>query len=181
MRTLTKALIAVGILLLASPAFALTLNVGDVVPNGVNELPLYGGIQKNAEMQKADEQFTASAAQAAGSAEKASAYAVGKAWEAFQDMKLNEAMKRANQAWLLDNNNYESYWVMAIIQIFRGAPKEEVTALFEQALAKADSSNNARLTQDYQTFLSGQENHSIENLAQIKEQYQMARKALLGN
>jgi hypothetical protein len=179
MRALTRILFAMSILLLASPAFAVTLNSGDVVPQNINELPLFGNVQKTPEMLQADETFKAKATKAAGSAEEAAAYVAGKAWEAFQNMKLNEAMKRANQAWLLDNKNFNAYWVMAITQIFRGAPKEEVDDLFEQALAAVDSDNKARLTQDYQTFLNGGENHPVENLAQIAEQYQEARKALL--
>ena len=69
---------------------------------------------------------------------------------------------------------------MAIIQLFRGAPKDEVDDLFEKALATVDSDNKARLAQDYENFLKGGENHPVENLAQIAEQYQQAQKALLG-
>ena len=180
MRALNRVIFAMSILLLASPAFAVTLNFSDAVPQNLNELPFYGSVQKTPEMLAVDERLKTEATKAAGSAENAAAYAAVKAWEAFHNMKLNEAMRRANQAWLLDNNNFNAYWAMVIIQLFRGAPKDEVDDLFEKALATVDSDNKARLAQDYENFLKGGENHPVENLAQIAEQYQQAQKALLG-
>lgn len=168
------------VLLAASSAFADALNIPDVIPHNISELPFYGNVQKTPQMQQADEQFKKTAIEKAGSADKASDYFAGQAWTAFQNAKLNDAIKRANESLLLDDRNYRAYWVMAIVQKFRGAPHDEVDALFKKAIANVSAADKARFTQDYQTFLSGNDENAVDNLQQVSQEYQKAKKALVG-
>ena len=160
------------------------LDAYHAVPQQINDLPFYGGpdVRKTAEMTRLDEQFMATAVEKCGTPELASRYYSGRAWQAFRLQNLNVSMKRANQAWLLDRKNYSSYWVMAIIQSFRGAPDNEVRSLFKMALELVGDAGEekSRLTQDYETYLAGQGAEHAEELRQRCERYQAALSLIYG-
>lgn len=76
-----------------------------------NGLPMYGGpdVVKTPFQLESDEKFIQSAIQGAGSREKACRDVLGWGWEFFNKGDVMTAMKRFNQAWLLDPKNPEVY------------------------------------------------------------------------
>lgn len=82
-----------------------------------NTHPMYGGPDhvKTPHQLEADEKFIQTVTQGGQSRERASqAVAVG-GWQFFNKGDLSTAMKRFNQAWLLDPNNPETYKGFAAI------------------------------------------------------------------
>jgi Tfp pilus assembly protein PilF len=79
-------------------------------PEGINVLPMYGEVQKCAEQIKLDDEFLLASEKQFKDRKKAAAYYVSKGWEYFYKEDNDTAMKRFNQAWLLDKTNPEVYW-----------------------------------------------------------------------
>lgn len=79
-------------------------------PEGINVLPMYGEVQKCAEQIKWDDEFLLASEKQFKDRKKAAAYYVSKGWEYFYKEDNDTAMKRFNQAWLLDKTNPEVYW-----------------------------------------------------------------------
>jgi tetratricopeptide (TPR) repeat protein len=82
-----------------------------------NTLPMYGGPDhvKTPYQLEADEKFIQAVAQKGESREKASQAVAAGGWAFFNKGDLSTAMKRFNQAWLLDPNNPEIYKGFAAI------------------------------------------------------------------
>ena len=88
----------------------------------IDNIPMYGQpeVERPAVLKKADEDFINDAVSGFGSREEAS-----KAWWVQGENFLNQqnldfAMRRYNQSWLLDPNNYQPYWGFARVQIELG-------------------------------------------------------------
>lgn len=102
------------IVLIASAV--LVMLVGCTAPSGgprIDNLPMYGqpGITRPELWKKADADFIAKATAGFGGDRKVAS----KAWSEQADrflaqQNLDFAMRRYNQAWLLDDTNYEVYW-----------------------------------------------------------------------
>lgn len=75
-----------------------------------NLKPMYGRIKKCPELLEADRQFFHFCDSVFKTRHEASAYFSGRAWQFFSDNDLETAMKRFNQAWMLDSNNAATYW-----------------------------------------------------------------------
>jgi len=78
----------------------------------IDETPKYGGIDRSTypDLKAADEKFIADVVSHYGSREKAAAAFVEQGFRFNVRDKLGMAMRRFNQAWLLDPNNPEVYW-----------------------------------------------------------------------
>jgi len=76
-----------------------------------DEVPMYGGMDrsKSPEMRAADEKFIADVTQHYGSREQASRAWVEQGFKFYQQDNLDLAMRRFNQAWLLNPANPEVY------------------------------------------------------------------------
>src|SRR5262249_42229294 len=82
-----------------------------------NLLPKYGSLPKTEWQKAADAKFIAAIdEQYHGDRNKASADFAARGWEYVAERRLAEAMRRFNQAWLLNNNNGTALWGMAAIQ-----------------------------------------------------------------
>ncbi len=95
--------------------------VGCVSSGGtrIDNVPMYGqpGTQRPDFLKKADEEFIARASEEFGSREEAS-----KVWwlqgeRYMSEGNLDYAMRRYNQSWLLDPNNYQPYWGFARVSL----------------------------------------------------------------
>jgi Tfp pilus assembly protein PilF len=77
----------------------------------VDEVPMYGGIDRSKfpELIEADEQFISGVTEAFGSREKASQLWVEQGFKFYNEDKLGMAMRRFNQAWLLNPENSEVF------------------------------------------------------------------------
>ncbi len=120
-----------------SSAGIYTLLIFSILPSLINEpiktqssvdnlLPMYGGENriKTSSQIEADEKFISEMIDIAGSREEAAEGIVNGAWEFFEQGDIDIAMKRFNQAWLLDPQNIEAYKGFAAILEKRGQPEE---------------------------------------------------------
>lgn len=79
-------------------------------PEGINLLPMYGEVKKCPDQIKSDNEFLAACDKQFKNRNEASAKYVEMAWGYFYNSNPDNAMKRFNQAWLLDKNNADTYW-----------------------------------------------------------------------
>lgn len=99
----------------------------------IDLLPKYGLLPKNAAQRAADEQFIAAIDQEFhGDRKKAAADIAGRGWYLLRQGDTATAMKRFNQAWLLDAENGSALWGMAEL---RGQANKfaEALILFDEA------------------------------------------------
>ena len=76
----------------------------------INEIPEYGNQPKSAEMLQADQEFLALTK---GKEKESFDHMMNVGWSFFQQGDIGTAIKRFNQAWLIDSTRYESYWGFA--------------------------------------------------------------------
>lgn len=100
---------------------------------GINLLPLYGGIEKCIQQKEVDEKFLNHCDSIYNSRQEAAAEHVKMAWRYAESNDMDTSIKRFNQAYLLDSLNADVYWGVGIIQ---GAKKkyDEAEKLFERSL-----------------------------------------------
>ncbi len=75
----------------------------------IREIPMYGNIEKNELHKQADQLFIKQAVTGAGSREKAAEQMLEVAWGHYHANEFGLAMRRFNQAWLLDPNEADAY------------------------------------------------------------------------
>jgi tetratricopeptide (TPR) repeat protein len=80
-------------------------------PVPIDQVPMYGGMDRSAipELKAADEKLIADTTKHYGTREKASAAFINNGFAYYQRDDLANAMRRFNQAWLLDPKNPEVY------------------------------------------------------------------------
>lgn len=141
-----------------------------------NQLPMYGGIEKTDAQKKADEKLIASLKDGGFTLEQGSDNAVKSGWVAFhkKDRDLATAMKRFNQAWLLDPENGDAYHGFALVLAERKSPPDEVEKYFRLALSKPRVGINSHV--DYGRFLWTQKKYP-ESLAQLQKSLEIDPKA----
>ncbi|WP_437919957.1 tetratricopeptide repeat protein [Sphingobacterium sp. LRF_L2] len=83
---------------------------GPDCPENINLIPMYGRLKKCDEQLKIDQDFLNTCDKSFENRDKASKYYIDKGWQYFYDQELDMAMKRFNQAWLLDSTNADIYW-----------------------------------------------------------------------
>ena len=86
-------------------AILLVFSINITASTQINLLPKYGGIKKNKEQEKVDREFIRVMEEKYKDLKVASSLVANSAWEFYEKNQDNEAMKRFNQAWLLDSNN----------------------------------------------------------------------------
>ena len=95
---------------------------------------MYGGIDRSAEasLREADAKLISETTRHYGSREKASAAFAGNGFAYYGRDDLTNAMRRFNQAWLLDPDNPEVYWGFGVIRHDQGKNCEAM-GFFEKA------------------------------------------------
>jgi len=106
----------------------------------IDSLPMYGqpAIPRPERLKKADAAFIKKAASGFSGDRKAACVAwceVGD--EFFNKMKLDHAMRRYNQAWLLDPNSYLPFWGFGRVALQKDQFQEAVQHI-DQALLRCD-------------------------------------------
>jgi tetratricopeptide (TPR) repeat protein len=78
---------------------------------------MYGGMDRSKvpELRAADEQFIANVTSLFGTREAAARAEVEQGFKFYKQNNLAMAMRRYNQAWLLDANNPEIYWGFSLV------------------------------------------------------------------
>lgn len=121
-RTLSLALI-LGIAFVSEAAFA----------DDINLQPKYGSQAKNESQKAADAKFLADIDdQYKGNRKKAAEEISARGWQFLRQNNYSDAMRRFNQAWLLDSANGAALWGMAVISSINGR-SEESLKLFAEA------------------------------------------------
>jgi tetratricopeptide (TPR) repeat protein len=77
---------------------------------GINLLPMYGGLPKCAQQLKSDKEFLATVDSEFKDRKTAAKSYVEFGWKYFYKNDLQTSMMRFNQAWLLDSLNADIYW-----------------------------------------------------------------------
>jgi tetratricopeptide (TPR) repeat protein len=112
-----------------------------------NLLPKYGNLPKNQAEQEADTVFIeAMIGDYHGDRSKASTFMSGRGWQYLQQGDHDDAMRRFNQAWLLDPSNGAALWGMAAIEA-SSAKFDESLKLFAEA--EKNIGNNLNFSIDY--------------------------------
>ena len=153
--------IAAGLLIVLLSACASTKR-GDI-----SLLPMYGGIQKTEKQKQADEIYLKTMDANFSSRRAASQSAAKAGWGFLRKRDLNTAMRRFNQAWLLDPIYYEAYAGFARILDIQGN--------FQGASKMAEKAMNLGPA-DYRLMCDAAEAHgkyalSIENNSEEKAKY----------
>lgn len=95
------------------------VETGTEIP--INLQPKYGGVQKTPKMLAADEKFLADMDKMFNGDRKQASYAVAqRGWDYFRAGQSDDAMRRYNQAWLLNPSNGAALWGMAVYLASRG-------------------------------------------------------------
>jgi Flp pilus assembly protein TadD len=98
------------------------------------EKPLWEELTKTDEMLAADREFVEAIRKVTNGDLKAGAvHSVQQGWHAFQNGDMDVAIRRFNQAWLLDPENGDIYWGFAIATHVRGDGLEQSERWFAEA------------------------------------------------
>lgn len=112
-------------------------------PEGINKLPMYGQVKKCNEQLESDKAFLKECDKHFNNRKEAAQFHVDKGWECFYKNDFETAMKRFNQAWLLDSLNPDIYWGYGNILGLRDRKFKESLAYFERSLKM--NPDNARV------------------------------------
>ena len=101
----------------------------------MSQVPMYGGMDRNAipELKAADEKLIKDTTAYYGSREKACAEFLHNGFAYYRQDNLDYAMRRFNQAWLLDPQNPEVYWGFSSVLHDQGRNCESMR-MIEKAL-----------------------------------------------
>ncbi|MFN7944011.1 MAG: hypothetical protein U0Z53_01445 [Blastocatellia bacterium] len=135
---------------------ALALAFGSVFPaaygQDINLLPRYGLLPKTEVQKEIDAKFLASIDEMyKGNRKKAAKDFSARGWQYLMQGNFPDAMRRFNQAWLLDNANGTALWGMAAIQAAE-EKFDESLKLFAEAEAIVGDDHN--FTTDYAKTLA---------------------------
>jgi len=144
LRLFVRAFVLAAAVALATGAAAAT----DYPPN---EMPMYGGVGKNSAMLKADQDFIAAILAKGVTRAQGSDQMVHAGWDYQRKGDNTTAIKRFNQAWLLDADNGDAFHGFALVVIARDHDNAAADTLFKQGLAKPRQSPGIYL--DYGRFL----------------------------
>ena len=102
----------------------------------LNLIPMYGypDIEKPEALKKLDEDFIRSVVGTEGSREEVSKSFSGEAWRLLRNGDAANAMRRFNQSWLLNPNNYQPYWGFGAL-LFAQRKPSQAAMHYEKALS----------------------------------------------
>lgn len=98
----------------------------------INELPMYGGIKRTPAEIESDNKLIETVTKNQ-TRQEASREAARLGWEYYHESDLKTAMKRFNQAWLLDPENPYAYWGFGLI-LAEKAQKKASVEMIDQAV-----------------------------------------------
>jgi tetratricopeptide (TPR) repeat protein len=116
----------------------------------INLLPMYGGARKSKKLQAADARFLAASDRNEPNRAVAATQLVKRGMDYFRAGDHVTAMKRFNQAWLLDSTNADIYWGYGILRGEQGNYDESVRFLSNSLKRQPD---NQALTADLASTL----------------------------
>ncbi len=120
----------------------LSCNTGAQEPD--NTIPMYGNVVKSEGYKKIDEEFIEHSKKQFGTIDSATKAYVDFAWRYFYNNDLKTAMKRFNQAWLLDDACPDTYFGFAALTEIQGN-KAEANKYYEIGIAKDKTGKRATI------------------------------------
>jgi len=157
-----------------SIAFALMSLVGTATfaePLPINQVPMYGEREKTEDMKRADAALISGVEQQGLSRDEGAKQAVRSGWSYWAKQDYVTAIKRFNQAWLLDPENGNAYHGFALITSMRNGSPDEVERFFKLAVSKTKVDATAFV--DYGRFLWTQKRLEA-SLAQLNKSLQLS-------
>ena len=120
------------------------LSEGHAGPNQypANEVPMYGHITKTPAMLVADKVFIDTVLSTGMTREQGAEHSAGRGWRAMSEGDVKTAIKRFNQAWLLDPDNSSAFWGFGVVLHARDGLCGEAFEMFEKALLLGVDSPN---------------------------------------
>lgn len=107
--------------LLVATSIALALAASVAIAEDINLLPKFGSIAKSDAQKAADAKFLASIDDFyKGDRKKAAAEVAARGWQFLRQGNTSDAMRRFNQAWLIDSTNASALWGMAAVSGSKG-------------------------------------------------------------
>jgi Tfp pilus assembly protein PilF len=94
---------------------------------------MYGNAPLTKELEKCNEEFIRCATKEGASREAASQGVIKLAWQYFYKKDLKTAMRRFNQAWLLDPNNAEAFYGFGVLVSLQGKT-DQAASFYKKAL-----------------------------------------------
>jgi len=153
-------------------AFAALVLSGCVTTGGtrIDNVPMYGqpNVQRPDELKRADEDFIKQASEGLGGREKASQAWASQGDKFFSEGNLDFAMRRYNQSWLLNPNNYQSYWGFGRVLLQQGKIGEAIQHLEKSKQLADDPFQKAALLSDLGSAYSAQAESIPNNGGQDK-------------
>ncbi|MEQ9490345.1 MAG: tetratricopeptide repeat protein [Alphaproteobacteria bacterium] len=141
----------IAVLVVVVNALALPATARAECPHPPNECPMFGGIEKNEDMKRADETFIEKTDELGLSREEGAKVSIKLGWKYFLRADYASAMKRFNQAWVLDPSNGDIYHGMAAVVAERDKDVDAADALFQESLNS--SFHSPGVLADYGYFL----------------------------
>ncbi len=143
-------------------------------PEGINLIPKYGSKKKCAEQLQSDSDFITDCLKQFSDRKTAAHYFVRKGWEYFYKNDPETAMKRFNQAWLLDSLNAETFWGFGNL-IGMKSSFEESIKLLEHSIAL--DPNNSSVYESLAVSL-GQLFYKTKNIEYLNKMTNALKKSL---
>ncbi len=145
----------------------------------IDQVPMYGGVNRNADpvLREGDEALIRDTSNHYGSRPKASMAFVETAFNYYYQNNLDYAMRRFNQAWLIDPKNPEVYWGFASVLHDRGEYCEALR-LLELGLSKGQIQSGHKPDHAVITAACGRYGESLTSREQ-EEYYQRSEELFL--
>ncbi len=118
------------------PVCDVTLSYGNeksTIGGQSNELPMFGGVERTLEEKKADEVLIKSSIEQFGSKEEAVKVALKLAWNYYDKHDVKTAMKRFNQAWLLDPQNADVFYGFGFL-LAESGDQDDAIRFYQRAI-----------------------------------------------
>ena len=108
-----------------------------------SEIPMYGSAGKPRKLTQRDEAFIASIEKAGKTRQAVAKEVITEAWAAYGKTDYKNAIRKFNQAWLLDPENGDAFHGFALISTVRDKNADEAEKYFKTAIAKPGVSASA--------------------------------------
>ncbi len=116
----------------------------------LNEVPMYGEQAKTPENERADQQFIDEVLSKGVTRAEGARQVAQYGWQALAKNDVSTAIKRFNQAWLLDHDNASAYHGFAVVTLKRGGKAADIERYF--SLAESKPGVEARTYADFGNY-----------------------------
>jgi tetratricopeptide (TPR) repeat protein len=135
----------------------------ELAKNEINLQPEYGNVKKDQGHIDEDEKFKKQVLEADGTLTKGSEHLISLGFKYLYSGDLQTAMRRFNQAWLLNPKNENAYWAYGAVYSTLGND-DEALRQYEKGLAINPSSSNILTDKATINFMAYQRNNDKSKL-----------------